>query len=603
MPLLYHWRRENYAEDIRNVNPAAGLELEQNSPTFAEAAPGERLWAFTRRQDGVYVLVGQLHVAAIEEAPGAQYGRFRVVPADGTTVLYDAERGEDAEDVIRSLSIRVNASVLGQSFQGASAVRKINVEDDKQLESFAAGLPVLLGPGGLPDEEDARFWRALLRNAEGALASGTLFESPKLGKPYRVATVEPEKVTIQRVDTPGTEVLTRGRFYDVMGQIREAGGRVQRRTLFYTVAKEAMLVALHPALHWDSSGDSIEFRPESEKVRPLRLHEDYSRREVHDIFAPETPFTPQAGTWGLQGIVRIPERPGDYVFFVTFGQQQGEHVFEEGVTEDGVLTWQSQPQQALNSSQIQQFIAHDETQNSIYLFLRTRPGRDYTYLGRLKYLSHDRDREKPVHFKWQILDEEIPAPVADRIGLELQPHGEPGGGAATPQRGLVQAAPPVVAPAKGEPTPSFRGRRRGDYAEQDAKNRKLGHAGELLVLEREREVLRAAGREDLVHKVRHTSVLIGDGAGYDIESVTLDGTPKYIEVKTTRGSASTPFFMSRNELAFATLHPKNYYLYRVYDFQADPAAGQFYVMQGNPESRFECTPIEYRLRILSTQPV
>ena len=110
MPLLYHWRRKNYAEDIRNVNPAAGLELEQNSPTFGEAAPGERLWAFTRRQDGVYVLAGQLHVAAIEEAPGAQYGRYRAVPATGSTVLYDVEHGEDVEELIRGI-LGVKASV------------------------------------------------------------------------------------------------------------------------------------------------------------------------------------------------------------------------------------------------------------------------------------------------------------------------------------------------------------------------------------------------------------------------------------------------------------------------------------------------------------
>ena len=38
-------------------------------------------------------------------------------------------------------------------------------------------------------------------------------------------------------------------------------------------------------------------------------YEDYAREAVHGIFAPETTFTPQAGTWGLQGIVAIPERP------------------------------------------------------------------------------------------------------------------------------------------------------------------------------------------------------------------------------------------------------------------------------------------------------
>ena len=95
--------------------------------------------------------------------------------------------------------------------------------------------------------------------------------------------------------------------------------------------------------------------PITERSRPrLELHEDYSREVVHDIFAPDSPFTPQRGTWSLHGIVAIPDRAGDYVFFVTLGQQ-GEHVFDAGITKDGVLSWQSQPRQGLRNSQIQEW--------------------------------------------------------------------------------------------------------------------------------------------------------------------------------------------------------------------------------------------------------
>jgi Domain of unknown function (DUF3427) len=141
-----------------------------------------------------------------------------------------------------------------------------------------------------------------------------------------------------------------------------------------------------------------------EGVRALELFEDYSREDVHDIFSPETPFVPQGGTWGLHGIVAIPDRPGDFVFFVTLGQQQGGHVFDEGVTQDGVLSWQSQPRQGLDDPRVRTFIQHDELKNSIYLFLRASRRAKYTYLGKLKYLSHDAERENPVYFQWQILD-------------------------------------------------------------------------------------------------------------------------------------------------------------------------------------------------------
>lgn len=597
MALLYHWQRENYAEDIRQLDPAAGLTLQQNSPAFAEADPDERLWAFTRRQDGTYVLAAQLRVARVDTGAGGAYGRFRVLPAPETTLLYDVARGQDAEGLIRGLSVRADAVVLGQSFQGPAAVRRISEDDDARLEAFAEELPLLTDPDDVPDrEQEERWWAALLRNAEVARTRGEIFESPVRGSRYRVETVESDRIRIGRLDAREPVDLTRNRVQLAAQRISAAGGRVPRGSEFSTVAKETAFVEFHPAFQWDPSRSWIGLTAEADTVRPLRLYADYSRREVHDIFAPDTQFHPQTGTWGLHGIVRIPDRPGDYVFFVTFGQQQGEHVFEEGVTEDGVLTWQSQPRQTLSNPQIQEFIQHDESRNSVYLFLRTRPGTDYTYLGRLKYLSHDREREQPVYFKWQVLPEIIPSVVAERSGLQLEPAGETDEDPPAPPAGLVETSPPVARPRAGEPSHSFRGRRRGDYAERDARNRELGLAGELLVLEWEREALRAAGRADLAGRVRHTAVVEGDGAGYDIESLTPEGKPKYIEVKTTRGPAATPFFMSPNELAFAALHAADYRLYRVYEFQAEPPSGHVYIMEGDPGAQFECTPTQYQLR-------
>ena len=83
-------------------------------------------------------------------------------------------------------------------------------------------------------------------------------------------------------------------------------------------------------------------------MKELVLNNLYSREDVHGIFSPETNFTPQAGTWGLHGIIKIPQREGDFVF-VTYGQSQGEHQFDEGITPDGVLSWQSQPSKILRA--------------------------------------------------------------------------------------------------------------------------------------------------------------------------------------------------------------------------------------------------------------
>tara|TARA_B100000035_G_scaffold96198_1_gene81574 strand:- start:586 stop:1275 length:690 start_codon:yes stop_codon:yes gene_type:complete len=141
-----------------------------------------------------------------------------------------------------------------------------------------------------------------------------------------------------------------------------------------------------------------------EYMNKLVLNNLYSRKDVHGIFSSETKFTPAAGAWGLRGIVKIPEKQGDFVFFVTYGRSWGGHKFDEGITSDGVLSWQSQPKQNFKSKVIQALINHDETVNNIYLFLREEKKGDYKYLGKLKYLNHDREREHPVYFQWQLLD-------------------------------------------------------------------------------------------------------------------------------------------------------------------------------------------------------
>jgi hypothetical protein len=49
----------------------------------------------------------------------------------------------------------------------------------------------------------------------------------------------------------------------------------------------------------------------------------------------------------------------------------------------------------------------------------------------------------------------------------------------------------------------------------------------------------------------HTAEVEGDGAGFDVRSFHTDGSPTFIEVKTTRGEASTEFYISRSELHFS----------------------------------------------------
>ena len=104
----------------------------------------------------------------------------------------------------------------------------------------------------------------------------------------------------------------------------------------------------------------------------------------------------------------------------------------------------------------------------------------------------------------------------------------------------------------------------------------LGDAGESFALEYERDRLKRLGVSfDVNEEVIHFSHKFGDGAGYDILSRSgEDFALRYIEVKTTKGDLSTPFYMSENEKAFMEIYEQNSFLYRVYNYDIATNIGE-----------------------------
>jgi hypothetical protein len=112
--------------------------------------------------------------------------------------------------------------------------------------------------------------------------------------------------------------------------------------------------------------------------------------------------------------------------------------------------------------------------------------------------------------------------------------------------------------------------RKFDPVERDHRNRALGRAGEEFVLDVERSRLRQAGLSRLAENIRWVANDEGDGAGYDILSFGLSGRERQIEVKTTNGVATTPFFLSHNEIETAKVRMDTWRLYRVHEFAKAP---------------------------------
>ena len=109
-----------------------------------------------------------------------------------------------------------------------------------------------------------------------------------------------------------------------------------------------------------------------------------------------------------------------------------------------------------------------------------------------------------------------------------------------------------------------------DPVGRDYRNRSLGTAGESFVIDLERRQLAGADRADLARKVRWVAAEDDDGAGYDVLSFERSGSTRLIEVKTTNGSARTPFYLSRNERDLARERPAEWRIYRVHLFANDP---------------------------------
>lgn len=322
---------------------------------------------------------------------------------------------------------------------------------------------------------------------------------------------------------------------------------------------------------------------------PLELYHSYDRREVHDFFDPASNFIPSTGTWGLQGIVPIKTNPGDYVLYVTLGTTQGAHTFVEDVFDDGTFTWQSQPQNKLTSKVVVDLINHNSAINTVYLFLRTsKSDKKYVYLGPLEYVSHDNTHECPVYFMWRMIQFDIDQIRANLPGLEIKEKitGNVIPVARTAPTSLstgtltLHNAPTRSAMSRSGVNPTAFTARNVDFQGEQAKNSKLGNAGEDAVVRIEKARLTSAGHPELANLVVATRTTIGNTAKFDVQSYEVDGTKRYIEVKTTTGSAQNKIHISEGEVRFSESHAGQYYLYRLYNFNPRTGDADYYVQQG-----------------------
>lgn len=172
MHLLYFWQGDNYRRDLDH---GVGYHLNQGNPLLHEVGIGESLWAFTRRRDGRYVLAAELVVSARTlNSKGYRYGPYRVWGNLRSSRYFSVEGQPDLGRLVRSLSVKAGAAVLGRSFQGAAAVRPLLASDHAVLRDYAAMLPLEPRARLLPGER----LEALLLAGDETTVSRLLVDEP-----------------------------------------------------------------------------------------------------------------------------------------------------------------------------------------------------------------------------------------------------------------------------------------------------------------------------------------------------------------------------------------------------------------------------------------
>lgn len=129
-----------------------------------------------------------------------------------------------------------------------------------------------------------------------------------------------------------------------------------------------------------------------------------------------------------------------------------------------------------------------------------------------------------------------------------------------------------------------------DYIAQQRRKKHIGDIGEQIVLQYEIDNCRT----EFTAKIERVSRTTGDGMGFDILSFDNIGREKYIEVKTTKGPANRPFYITGSELARSRIEGENYFLYRLYNLDAENMTADCFIIHGDL-SNYCINPTEYEV--------
>lgn len=145
-------------------------------------------------------------------------------------------------------------------------------------------LPTPLGSNDAIDPNEA--WTVIQQSAEVARKTDRVFTSRKRKKSYRIGQVLDAKIEIIRVDGNKSSWLGKREVTAAFARFNASGGHSGARTLNYTVAKEQLIVDLHPGIEWSAdkqwivlTGEQAIVPKEQESVRGRHRPKPTQNRE------------------------------------------------------------------------------------------------------------------------------------------------------------------------------------------------------------------------------------------------------------------------------------------------------------------------------------
>lgn len=130
----------------------------------------------------------------------------------------------------------------------------------------------------------------------------------------------------------------------------------------------------------------------------LKLHEEYKRYEIAEVFGEENA---RMGKW-VSGVVPVDDN--SVVLFITLDKKTyaRRHRYRDGFESRKILRWQTQNKTRPDTGMGIKHIEETPDTTPHHVFVRAKKGDRFTYCGKVRHIRHK--GSKPITIWWELLD-------------------------------------------------------------------------------------------------------------------------------------------------------------------------------------------------------